>query len=99
MDKRLTEIQQRLTKEQKDLSIFVKHVFEEYDKKADEHRRLIASNALAGIKTSGVEEKVFYDTIQETKRWMLDVLERTSQDLEHTGDKNWHKNFPDGVHS
>ena len=98
MDKRLGEIQKRLTNEQKDLTIFVRHVFDEYDKKGDEHRRLMASNALAGIKTSGVEEKVFYDTIQETKQWMLDVLERTVQDFEHTGDKNWNKNFPDGVH-
>lgn len=98
MEKRLAEIQQKISREQKDLSIFVKHVFDEFDKKADEHRRLIASNALAGMKTSGVEEKVFYNTIQETKRWMLDVLERTTEDLEHTGDKNWKKNFPDGVH-
>ncbi|WP_313798584.1 hypothetical protein [Cytobacillus sp.] len=98
MDKRLATIEQKLSKEQKDLSIFVKHVFDEYDKKVDEHRRLIASNALAGVKTSGVEEKVFYDTIQETKKWMLDVLERTAQDFEHTGDKNWDKNYPDGVH-
>ncbi|QED46443.1 hypothetical protein [Cytobacillus dafuensis] len=98
MDKRLADIEQRLTKEYKDIAIFVKHVFDEYDIKTDEHRRLIASNALAGIKTSGVEEKVFYDMIQETKRWMLDVLERTAQDFEHKGDKYWNKNFPDGTH-
>ena len=67
MDKRLTEIQQRITKEHSDVVKFVKHVFDEYDKKVEEHRLLTASNALAGIKTSGVEEKLFYDTIYETK--------------------------------
>lgn len=97
MNKRLLEIQNRVTKDHKDMVKFVSHVFEEYDKKMDEHRRLIASNALAGIKTSGIEEKVFYDTIYETKRWMLDVLERTIQDFEHCGDKYWLKNFRDGV--
>ncbi|MBS4179559.1 hypothetical protein [Lederbergia citrea] len=97
MDKRLIEIQQRISKEHRDIAKFVKHVFDEYDIKVEEHRRLTASNALAGIKTSGVEERVFYDTINETKRWMLDVLERTTQDFEHTGDKNWNKNFRDGV--
>ena len=85
MDKRLSDIQQRVTTEHKDIAKFVKHVFDEFDKKVEE--------PLAGIKTSGVEEKVFYDTINESKRWMLDVLERTTQDFEHTGDKNWNKNF------
>ncbi|CAM4055345.1 hypothetical protein [Lederbergia lenta] len=97
MNKRLYDIEQRVTKEHKDLTKFVKHVFDEYDKKAEEHRLLMASNALAGIKTSGTEEKAFYDTINETKRWVLDVLERTIQDFEHTGDKNWNRNFRDGV--
>ncbi|MDP4163211.1 MAG: hypothetical protein Q8906_09490 [Bacillota bacterium] len=97
MDKRFNEIQQRISKEHRDLVKFVQHVFDEYDKKAEEHRRLVASDALAGIKTSGVEEKTFYNTIHETKRWMLDVLERTTQDFEHSGDKNWNKNFKDGV--
>ncbi|MBS4208724.1 hypothetical protein [Bacillus sp. FJAT-50079] len=97
MDKKLLEIEQRVNKEHKDITKFVKHVFDEFDKKVEEHRRLAASDALAGIKTSGIEEKVFYDMIKETKRWIIDVLERTTQDFEHVGDKNWKKNFKDGV--
>ncbi|MGG1396471.1 hypothetical protein ABE288_01015 [Bacillus salipaludis] len=97
MDKRLREIQQRITQEHKDLGKFVQHVLDEFDKKADEHRRLSSSNALAGIKTSGIAEKAFYDTVTETKKWILDVLERTIQDFEHSGDKHWNKNFKDGV--
>ncbi|MEK3890181.1 hypothetical protein [Bacillus sp. FSL K6-3431] len=97
MDKRLIDIQQRVTKEHRDITMFVQHIFDEYNKKIEEHRRLTASNALAGVKTTGVEEKAFYDTIYETKRWILDVLERTTQDFEHSGDKNWNKNFRDNI--
>ncbi|MBO1005682.1 hypothetical protein [Pseudogracilibacillus auburnensis] len=95
MNKRLKELEKKLGPEHKEIVHFVKHVFDEFDQRSEAHRRLAASNALAGIKVSGTEEKVFYETIDETRRWMLDVLERTSQDIEHIGDKHWHKNFKD----
>lgn len=97
MEKRLTEIQQRLGLEHKDICKYVKHVFAALDQKADEHRKLVASNALAGIKVKGNEEKVYYDSILEMKKLLLDVLEKTTEDFEHLGDKRWEKKFKDGV--
>lgn len=95
MIKRLTALEETLGPDHKEIVNFVKHVFEEFDKRSEEHRRLAASNALAGVKVSGKEEKAFYETINESRRWILDVLERTSQDIEHIGDKHWHKHFKD----
>lgn len=97
MEKRLAEIQKRVKKEHQDIVKFVIHVFDALDQKANEHRRLSASNALAGIKINGHEEKIYYDTITETKRLLLDVLEKTTDDFDHLGDKRWDKFFKDGV--
>lgn len=91
------EILQRVKKEHKDIVKYVKHVFEALDRKADEHRKLAALNALAGIKINGHEEKIFYDSITDTKRLLLDVLEKTIEDFEHLGDKSWDKFYEDGV--
>jgi hypothetical protein len=97
MEKRLAEIQKRVTKEHRDIAKYVQHVFYALDQKAESHRRLVASNALAGIKVKGDEEKAFYDSITEFKKLLLDVLEQTTKDLEHQGDKNWDRIFKDGV--
>jgi hypothetical protein len=97
MEKRLDDINQRVKKEHKDLVKFVKHVFDALDQKANEHRRLAASNALAGIKINGHEEKIYYESITETKKLLLDVLEKTTKDFEHLGDKSWDKFYKDGV--
>ncbi|CRK84948.1 hypothetical protein [Neobacillus massiliamazoniensis] len=97
MEKRLKEIQQRLSHEHKDIAKYVKHVFDALDQKAKEHRKLAASNALAGIKLKGDVEKAYYDSIYEMKKLLLDVLEKTVNDMEHKGDKWWEKNFKDGV--
>jgi len=97
MEKRLAEIQKRVRKEHKDIAKYVQHVFNALDLKVESHRRLVASNALAGIKVKGDEEKAFYDSITEFKKLLLDVLEQTTKDLEHQGDKNWDRIFKDGV--
>ena len=97
MDKRLAEIEQRLGREHHDICQYVKHVFAALDIKVDEHRKLVASNALAGIKVKGEEEKVYYETIYEMKKMLLDVLVKTTEDFEHLGDKRWEKKFKDGV--
>lgn len=97
MNKRLADIQQRVKKEHKDITKYVKHVFDALDQKAEEHRKLSAANALAGVKIKGEEEKTFYETLYETKKLLLNVLEKTLADFEHQGDKYWDKNYKDGV--
>jgi hypothetical protein len=97
MDKRLADIQQRVKKEQKDITKYVKHVFDALDQKVEEHRKLAAANALAGVKIKGEEEKTYYDSIYEAKKLLLDVLEKTIADFDHQGDKHWDKNYKDGV--
>ncbi|NRD79534.1 hypothetical protein HPT25_19420 [Bacillus sp. BRMEA1] len=97
MNRRLADIQKRVKKEHKDITKYIKHVFEALDKKAEDHRKLAALNALAGIKIKGEEEKTFYETINETKKLLLDVLEKTIADFDHQGDKHWDKHYKDGV--
>jgi len=97
MDKRLADIQQRVKKEHRDVTKYVKHVFDALDQKAEERRKLAAANALAGMKINGEAEKTFYETIYEMKKLLLDVLEKTIADFEHQGDKHWEKNYKDGV--
>ncbi len=97
MEKRLADIQLRVGNEHKDIAKFVQHVFEALDEKANEHRILRASDALAGIKINGDEEKIYYDHIYDTKKLLLDVLENTTEDFEHLGDKRWEKKYKDGV--
>jgi hypothetical protein len=97
MEKRLAEIQQRVKKEHKDIAKYVQHVFNALDHKANQHRKLAASNALAGMKIKGDEEKAYYESITEFKKLLLDVLEQTTKDFEHQGDKHWEKLFKDGV--
>lgn len=97
MNKRVKELQERVAKEHKDLAKYVQHTFEALDKFVEEHRNLVAQNAIAGVKPNGQEERTFYEQINETKRILLQVLEQTTQDLEHQGDKHWNKHFRDGV--
>ena len=97
MKKRLADIQQRVKNEHQDIVKFVQHVFDALDQNANKHRMMAASNALAGVKIKGDEEKTYYDSITEFKKLMLDVLEQTTEDFEHLGDKRWEKIFKDGV--
>ena len=97
MEKRLADIQKRVKNEHKDIVKFAQHVIEALDQKAKNHRILVASNALAGIKINGEEEKAFYASISEFQKLLLEVLEQTIKDFEHLGDKRWEKIFKDGV--
>jgi hypothetical protein len=97
MNNKLAELQSKVGKEHRDISKFVQHVFDELDKRAEEHRRLVSFNALAGIKQDGKEEIYFKEHILESKKLLIEILERTTQDFEHQGDKYWEKNFKDGV--
>ncbi|MGE7214998.1 hypothetical protein ACQKJC_00770 [Priestia koreensis] len=97
MNKTLEELQSRVKKEHQDIAKFAQHIFEELDHKVEEHRLLTASNALAGINPDGKTEKLYLDFVNETKRTIIDVLMKTTQDFEHQGDKYWDKNFKDGV--
>jgi hypothetical protein len=97
MKNRLADIQQRVKNEHKDIVKYVQHVFDALDQNVNKHRMMAASDALAGIKIKGAEEKAYYESITEIKKLMLDVLEQTTADIEHLGDKGWNKNFKDGV--
>lgn len=97
MNKRVKELQERLTKEHKGIAKYVQHTFDTLDKYAEEHRNTVAHNAVAGIKPNGKEERFFYEHINEMKKILLTVLEKTTQDFEHQGDKYWDKHFRDGI--
>ncbi|MYL53873.1 hypothetical protein GLW08_11050 [Pontibacillus yanchengensis] len=97
MRKRIEEIAQRLPEGHKDIAVYTDHVFEALDNYSEEHRKLIATNAAHGADPNPDTEKEFRDNIADTKRMMIQVLEKTAQDFEHKGDKYWDKNYDDGI--
>lgn len=83
--------------EHKEIVIYTQHVIEAIDKLVDEHRRIISSNSLAGIKPNGSQEHTFYKSMREVKRVLLVELEKTIEDFNHLGDKYYTRNYPNGV--
>jgi len=94
---KLDELNERNTLNHKDVVKYVKHVFDELDMKAKKFRDECAINAAAHVKPDLEKEKEFYNNIHNIKKLLIEVLERTTEDFEHVGDKNWIKNFKDGV--
>lgn len=99
MVNKLEELNERNTLDHRNIVKYVKHVFDELDLKVKRFREESAIKAAYHAKPDLEEEKLFYNNIHHMKTLLIDVLERTTEDLEHTGDKNWNKNFKDGVHA
>lgn len=97
MDKRIKELYETLPGERKELAKLTEHFISALKNLEEEHRRLVASDALAGIRPDKNEEYMFQDTITNVRSILIKELEKTVQDLEHKGDKNWVKNFKDGI--
>ncbi|KAB2330013.1 hypothetical protein F7731_21130 [Cytobacillus depressus] len=97
MHNRIEKIKDQLPEGYKDIAVLARHIFDAFDKLVGEHRRLIAIKATARIKPNPDEERTFFETINQVKMIILDELEKTTQDIEHKGDKNWDKNYRDGI--
>lgn len=97
MDKHIQELQDQLKAEHKNVAKYTQHVLEALDKLIEEHRRIVSSNALAGIKHEGCEEYAFYKTMHDVKYTLINELRKTVNDFNHLGDKYYEKNYPDGV--
>ncbi|MWC31310.1 hypothetical protein [Paenibacillus sp. MMS18-CY102] len=98
MIERLAALEQRLINQHhRDLFLHTKHTIKSIDDLAEQHRLLSAAHAINGYKIIGSEEALFYETLSQAKEQILLTLEKTLDDLEHKGDKNYDKNFKDGV--
>ncbi|MDQ8735001.1 hypothetical protein [Paenibacillus sp. LHD-38] len=83
--------------EMMDLFLQTKHTLKAIDDLADQHRKFQSIQAISVVKIVGTEEALFYDTLTQVKEEIVATLEKTLNDLEHKGDKNYNKNFKDGV--
>lgn len=81
----------------KDTPHFAHHVIQRIDNFEEEHRKITASNALAGIKPNPVEESVMRDTLRVVRAIIMDELSDTVQDMLHLGDKYWETKHKDGI--
>ncbi|MEE6450616.1 hypothetical protein RAH41_08600 [Gottfriedia acidiceleris] len=99
MVNKLEELNERNALNHRNIVKYVKHVFDELDLKVKRFREETAIKAAHHAKPDLEEEKLFYNNIHHMKTLLIDVLERTTEDLEHMGDKNWNKNFKDGVNA
>lgn len=97
MDKHIAALQDQLEQEHKDIAKYTQHVLEAIARLIDEHRRVVASNSIAGIKPDGEQEHTFYESMNEVKRILVNELQKTVNDFKHLGDKHYVKNYPDGV--
>ncbi|WP_199613710.1 hypothetical protein [Paenibacillus alkalitolerans] len=93
----IEDITKNISERNKDLALYAKHVLEALDHLEEYHRRYVAAQALAGIKPSGGQEQVFYDTLSDVRKELLHTLEWTIEDLRHKGDKYYTNHFKDGV--
>lgn len=98
MHAKLEQLEQRLTTQHhRDLFLQTKHTLKAIDDLEEEHRKLTAIQALNGAKVVGSEETVFYATLHQVRKRIIDTLELTLEDLEHKGDKHYNRHFKDGV--
>lgn len=98
MNTRMKQLEDRLANQHhKDLFLQTTHTLKAIDDLADQHRRYQSMQAISGVKIVGTEEALFYDTLTQVKEEIVATLEKTLNDLEHKGDKNYNKNFKDGV--
>lgn len=97
MNKKINELYSILPEENKALAKLIQHTFEEIKKLEDYHRILVASNAVAGIKPDIQEELTFKETLKTVKNVLIKELEKTVEDIQHRGDKNWIKHYEDGT--
>lgn len=95
--KKIKDVYDRLPEEYKPLAKLISHYFESIDDSVDYRRRLNAMNAICGIKPSKTEEIAYHSTINELKELLISELEKTAEEIEHLGDKNWLKHYKDGL--
>lgn len=95
MDIQIKRLQEQT--EHKEIVKYTQHVLEAIDQLVDEHRRIVSSNSLAGIKPNGDKEHTFYRSMHDVKRILIVELEKTIEDFKHIGDKHYVSNYPDGV--
>lgn len=97
MKSRIEKLQKDIPDKNKDIGLYAKHVINSLEEFEDYHRRLVAAQAIAGIKPVGDQEVMFYETVRSMKEQIISTLEKTIDDLKHKGDKYHEKHFQDGV--
>lgn len=94
---KIKQIKDSLPAQFKDTPHFAHHVIERIDAFEEEHRRITASDALAGIKPNPVEESVIRETLRAVRGIIMIELADTVQDMLHLGDKYHELRHKDGI--
>jgi hypothetical protein len=94
---RIEQLSREIPQANREIALYAKHVIEALEQFEECHRKIVAMQAIAGVKPEGAQEKVFYETLSEAKHCMLEMLQLTIDDLKHKGDKHHEKHFIDGV--
>ncbi|ANF95317.1 hypothetical protein [Paenibacillus bovis] len=94
---KVQQLRELLPQEHQGITRYVEHALQSIDDLVEKHRQYTASLAIYGDRINGNEERVYRDTISEIKAQLIETLERTVEDFSHLGDKNWSKNYKDGI--
>lgn len=97
MNKRILDFYESLPGEHKELAKFVEHSLQAIDHFIEEHNQVVYIENMYGHKPSKEEEQMFNRTARDIKALLIAELEKTVQDFEHRGDKNWSKHYKDGI--
>ncbi|NQX66069.1 hypothetical protein HQN90_08025 [Paenibacillus alba] len=97
MINRIEKLELDIPAKNKDITLYAKHVIKSLEDFEDNHRKLVAAQAIAGIRPIGEQEVAFYETVRQMKEQIVSTLVQTIDDLRHKGDKHHEKHFPDGV--
>ncbi|MEW4371100.1 hypothetical protein [Paenibacillus kandeliae] len=94
---KVMQLREMIPQDQQGITRYVEHALQSIDELVEKHRQYNASLAIYGERINGNEERVYRDTISEIKAQLIETLERTVEDFMHVGDKNWIKNYKDGI--
>jgi hypothetical protein len=97
MLKKIQEIKDSLPLQFKDTPHFAHHIITKIDEFEEEHRKIVASDALAGMKPDPTEERVLRETLQAVRRIIMIELKDTVDDMLHLGDKYHEVKHKDGI--
>lgn len=97
MNNKIKELYSNLPGERKELAKLAEHYEAAFMELESQRRKVVAIDALSGIKPNRDEEILFRETMHNVRRIIISELEKTVADIEHRGDKNWMKNYRDGV--
>jgi hypothetical protein len=97
LDDRIKKFQEKFPNKHKDVAHFAGHFLKAIEQLNNDRYKEVGLNVVAGISPNAHEEKGFHDAVFQIKNLLFLNLEQTLEDIKHQHDRQWVKNFSDGI--